>query len=146
MPSPTSWSDKQAAALIKAALSLPPAPKSRHVLPEIFTTKCLCGIARTALDFPRYKTSAGVEYVSSVCAHCPTKTVKDQWSKLAIVVCVGCKKELIRMVPRREKSGFEFRSGQHYHVMNCPVCKPGLDRSPFVEQTLFERALYARKT
>ena len=139
------WADKQATALVRAVLTLPPAPTTTHVSPEIFDTKCLCGIKRTVLDFAQRVTPSGVSYRESVCIHCPRNTVLKQWSKLAVVVCVGCRKELIRLSPRKEKSGFEFKAGHTYHVLNCPLCKPGLDRSPFVEQTLYERALYSKK-
>lgn len=138
---PTDWSKQEAAALVRFVSSLPPAPTTKPVLPDIFKRRCYCGLERNPTEFAQRKSDAGVFFRENVCKTCPSR--KSQWDRLAIIVCVKCREEILRQVPYTDKTGFSFEAGKVYHVLECPACNKALDKSPIVEQTIWYRRYYA---
>ena len=95
--------------------------------------KCLCGHYRLVDSFPLEKTRA-VAYPSRVCAPC----VRD-WAPFARIVCLNCRDLVGVMSPGKERTGFVWERGKHYHVERCAVCTPGLQAAPVLEKILFYR-------
>lgn len=139
----TRWSQQEATALVRLVQMLPPAPKTVAVTPEIFDCKCLCGERREPRDFQLRRSDAGVDFREAVCRQCPVR--KSQWDRLAVVVCAGCKTEIIRLAPHQDGSGFKYLPGHVYHALECPSCKKGIDKSAIVEKTLWDRRRYGTK-
>ncbi len=138
----TAWSQQQADALIRYVQMLPPAPMMAPVAPDIFDRKCLCGEKRDLADFPTKRSKSGVEFREAVCRQCPVRY--SQWERLATVICATCRTEIIRLAPHQDKSGFRYEPGGIYHTLECSSCKKGIDRSPIVEKTLWDKQRFGK--
>ena len=138
----TAWSQKEADALIRFVQQLPPAPKVGFTIPDIFTLKCLCEEKREPMDFTSKTSASGVTFREAVCRQCPRR---QQWDKLAIIICVACKAEVIRWQPHQDKSGFRYVAGRVYHTLECSNCNNKIDKSAIVEKTLWDRRRYESK-
>lgn len=63
------------------------------------------------------------------------------------LICMRCKELRKCMTPlRNPKTGFEMKSGQFYHLMDCPVCAIDKYKDKVVPAIIVEEAIYNGKT
>lgn len=96
---------------------------------------CACGKLKPVKDMP-LRDSGVVKYLDNICDGCPHQKSE---SKMAVIVCVGCRQVVARMDPFKDKTGFEFKSGKVYHVDMCPTC------GNVAESTIIEKHIYHRR-
>lgn len=68
---------------------------------------------------------------------------------MATVICTTCKTTVVRLEPHKDKkSGFVFRRGGLYHVVNCGVCCGTKDRVTGGENVtqILEVSQYLKRT
>jgi len=95
---------------------------------------CMCGIQKP-IRLSDIKTSSRIHYVDNICKECFTDDYKD----LCTVVCLTCRKAVLRVTPHTTKSGFRFEKGKVYHTEACPMCHPNLKTSSIIEQLQYEK-------
>lgn len=98
--------------------------------------KCACGKmvhvnSLEALDTGVFKT------LNDVCVGC--KDGKKIDKELARVVCARCKRVIIRLKPAKDVTGFTFEAGRTYHVSECSLCNPSIQRCPIIEKVLWNK-------
>lgn len=99
--------------------------------------KCVCGkmvpvASLESLDTGVFKT------LNDVCIGCPDGKKIDK--ELARVVCARCKRILIRLKPATDATGFKFEAGRTYHVSECSLCNPNIQRCPIIEKVLWNKS------
>ncbi len=100
------------------------------------------GLGITAQRMRRIRYTGVIENVMDcVCDKCGVENMKDLGS-VARIVCTGCREVVAMVEPFKEKSGFEWKPGGFYHVIDCPSCARGrtLTGSPIVEKIVFYEA------
>jgi hypothetical protein len=100
------------------------------------TLLCACGHKKLVAEMPRIASTGVTEgVVSHVCKGCTKEA-----GQLACLVCVGCKESVALIKPHKERSGFVWRGGRFYHVVDCPGCKlPAPKKSHVLEMVLHFR-------
>ncbi len=106
--------------------------KGPVAIPELFT--CACGKDKKLEAMPVIKSTGVVErVVDKVCPEC-----RKDYAKMGRIVCCGCREVVALVEPHKEKTGFVFRPGGFYHVLNCPKCVGRMfEKSDIVEKILF---------
>ena len=80
---------------------------------------------------------------AEVCEECWKEAKKEG---ACYLVCMRCKELRKCMKPMRNpKSGFTMRTGQFYHLMDCPVCEVEKYKGQVVPAVLVEEAIYNNK-
>ena len=80
---------------------------------------------------------------AEVCDECWKEAKKEG---ACYLVCMRCKELRKCMKPMRNpKSGFTMRTGQFYHLMDCPVCEVEKYKDKVVPAVLVEEAIYNNK-
>lgn len=105
---------------------------------------CLCGKLLNVIDVQRKwhsgrwngdtQISPGVNYTDLLCDDCRKEF--DRWPR---IVCLGCRRLMGFVKPGKESTGFEFEMDRHYHIENCPQCKPKVKATPVLEHEKFCR-------
>lgn len=74
---------------------------------------------------------------------------RDTFSKMKVctIICTGCKDVIARMEPKKDKTGFETKPNQIYHILDCPKCNPEKFKDPSkpTPSTLIEAQIYNQK-
>ena len=79
-----------------------------------------------------------------ICDECRNEFEK---MKVCTIVCVGCKDVIARMEPKKDKTGFETKPGNIYHILDCPKCNPNKykEKDKAIPSTLIEAQIYNQK-
>lgn len=120
--------------MISILAALPPMKKQKLIVEP--TETCACGkkIPITALE----ELDTGVfKTLNDVCKGCKEGHKIDR--ELARVVCAQCKRVITRIKPAVDKTGFEFKAGKTYHVSECSMCNPEIQRCPIIEKVLWDK-------
>lgn len=105
---------------------------------------CLCGKLLDVAEHQRKLYSgkfqgdtvikSGINYTDLVCSDC-----RKEFHKWSRVVCIGCRSLMGFYKPGRQKTGFVFDSGAHYHILECPRCRLNVKSTPVLEHEKFCR-------
>lgn len=98
------------------------------------TDECACGKMCSPLKFSPLHTGV-MQVLNNVCPGCKDGAKADK--ELSKIVCVGCRKVVLRPPPFRDPDGFTYVAGKTYHTENCPVCKPDIVQSLIIEKVLY---------
>lgn len=66
-------------------------------------------------------------------------------AKVITIVCLGCNEVIARMEPKKYKTGFETKSGNIYHILDCPKCNPDkyskmkVQSAPLIEEQIYNQ-------
>lgn len=109
-----------------------------HIVDETTMTNCHCGKPRPITQLPT-KFSGAVHYTDNIC---PGTSCGKGLEKLATIVCAnkGCRLVVNRISPQKDKDGFEYKAGEHYHVKGCPACTPGIAEAKIIEKIVWTTA------
>jgi len=105
-------------------------PEDTHV--------CMCGRRVPASVFTMVDTGV-MRAVNNVCPDCVEGRRED--TKLARIACCTCKAVVARMVPHKDRDGFEFKANHTYHIGQCGACTPGLDKSDIIEKAIYKERM-----
>ena len=75
--------------------------------------------------------------IGDVCKGCQSGKQLDK--EYARVVCCRCKRVITRIKPARDKTGFTFVAGKTYHLSECGLCNPDIQRCPIIEKVMWDR-------
>jgi hypothetical protein len=100
------------------------------------TDDCACTKKANPYQFSALDTGV-LQVLNNVCRGCSQGLKLDK--EMARVVCVGCRRVVMRFPPVKDPDGFEYKAGTSYHTERCLVCSPGLDKSVIVEKVIFMR-------
>lgn len=120
--------------MINVLSSLPPV-KPQKLITEPKET-CACGKHVHITDLEELDTGV-FKTLNDVCKGCKEGHKIDR--ELARVVCAQCKRVLVRIKPNKDKTGFEFKAGRTYHVSECNLCNPDIQRCPIIEKVLWDK-------
>lgn len=90
--------------------------------------RCLCHKLLKVDEYVRRWHSGVVNYDEALCSTCR----KDYGDKSRIV-CLGCKTLQGFVDPHKATTGFEFVGKHHYHIAQCPRCKPEIVATQVLE-------------
>lgn len=100
------------------------------------TDDCACAKKANPRQFSVLNTGV-LQVLNNVCRGCSLGCKLDK--ELVRVVCVGCRKVVMRFPPTKDPDGFVYKADTSYHTERCPVCSPGLDKSVIIEKVIFMR-------
>lgn len=129
------WNGEDVEKAIKILGSLPPPKQDKPVILKP-TETCACGktVPITSLE----EINTGVfKIIGDVCKGC--KDGKRLDAQLARVVCSRCKRVITRIKPAKDKTGFVFQAGRTYHLAECALCNPKIERCPIIEKVIWNR-------
>ena len=101
-------------------------------------TQCVCGVWKPNSEMEEVN-SGVVVALSNVCRGCVSGRKLDR--EMARLICTGCRRVIARVAPHKDRTGFAYEANRCYHVLECPVCKPGLTESHILEKVLHDRRL-----
>lgn len=100
------------------------------------TEKCVCGKIVNISKLESINTGV-VMALNDVCKGCKQGEEIDK--NYARIVCRKCKRVLARITPAKDKTGFTFKAGKNYHVIECGRCTPGVERCYIIEKVLWDK-------
>lgn len=121
--------------LMRLMDALPPT-KPPKVIPPNQLLECACGHKVHISSFDTINTGV-FTCLNNVCRHCKTGQQMDR--EYARLVCVKCKKVLLRVKPAKDKTGFSFVGGRTYHITSCPECHPEIENPIIIEKATWDR-------
>lgn len=129
------WTEERINKAIQALAELPPLPKQEvKILPPEET--CACGKVVPVSQLEMLDTGV-FRTIGDVCKGC--KHGHDLDKTTAKIVCARCKRVIVRVTPSRDKTGFEFKAGKSYHLSECKLCTPEIERCPIIEKVIWDR-------
>lgn len=108
------------------------------VIPE----RCVCqacGNKRPLQEMARIPSTRVIANVQDcVCIKCAQADHKE-FTKVARIVCIGCKEVVAMVEPFKERTGFQWTAGGFYHVVECPNCSKqfAMKQSHILEKICF---------
>ena len=128
------WTDSD----IDLALNIfsTPLEKKDPVVVTNTTEKCICGKI-VSIDKLESVNTGVVMALNDVCKGCKQGEEIDK--NYARIVCRKCKRVLARIKPVQDKTGFTFKAGKSYHVVECGRCTPGVEKCYIIEKVLWDR-------
>ena len=129
------WSEEKIRQAIRTLAELPPPAQEE---PKILSPEevCACGKKVPLIDLEEMNTGV-FKSVGDICKGCKDGHRLDQLH--AKIVCARCKRVIGRVKPATDKTGFTFRAGKTYHLAQCGLCEPGIERCPIIEKILWDR-------
>ena len=110
---------------------------------EGFLTCKYCGKRIPISKMKLVNSSVKHNILDPICDEC-----FNEFSKMKVVsiACLGCNEIIARMNPKKYKSGFETKSGNIYHIMDCPSCNPKKwEDNPMASSSIIEEQIYNSK-
>jgi hypothetical protein len=98
-----------------------------------------CRNKKQAQEMARIATTGAVTNVQDcICLACAKENLKE-FSRIARIICAGCREVVAMVEPFKEPNGFIWRPGAYYHAAECPVCTKrfSLTKSYIAEQIWF---------
>lgn len=130
------WKGEELEKAIRILGDMPPPKKfTPKILPP--TETCACGKKVPIADLEEVNTGV-FKIIGDVCKGCKAGHEID--SKYARVVCCRCKRVITRIRPATDKTGFTFIAGRTYHLAECSLCNPEIQRCPIIEKVMWDRA------
>jgi hypothetical protein len=102
--------------------------------------ECACKKMKSLKEFTVLHTGV-IPILNNVCRGC--KEGEDLDRKMCRLVCVSCRKVVMRGEPFQEKDGFKFEPNKTYHVEHCPVCLGRTDKDQ--QSLILERAVFLNR-
>lgn len=112
--------ESQIKKMIQTLAELPPVEPKPLILPEDKET-CVCGKSVPISQVHTMNTGT-IIITGDVCKGC--KAGKKQHAETAALVCINCKRVMMRMSPCKDPTGFEYKAGHAYHTKGCALCLP----------------------
>lgn len=130
------WTGEELETAIRVLGSLPPPKKAE---PKILPPEevCACGKKVPIVNLEELDTGV-FKIIGDVCKGCKAGHELD--SKYARVVCCRCKRVVLRINPATDKTGFTFIAGKTYHLSECSLCNPDIERCPIIEKVIWDRS------
>lgn len=128
------WTGEELTQAMRILGSLPPA-KPQKIITEPMET-CACGKKVPVASLEEINTGV-FKIIGDVCKGCKSGQQLDR--EYARVVCCRCKRVITRIKPARDKTGFTFVAGKTYHLSECGLCNPDIQRCPIIEKVLWDR-------
>jgi len=129
---------RYAAGAIRALADLRPPVSATPPMFDETKIKCICGKWKDLRDMEIVDTGV-IHAISNVCRGCRSAVRHDRG--LARVICVTCKRVVMRLVPHVDQVGFRYEANRSYHVDSCGFCTPGLKVSYVIEKLLHDRRM-----
>ena len=73
-----------------------------------------------------------MDVIEPVCPPC-----RRDFDGQARLVCVRCRSVIGWMDPQTDKHGFKIERDKYYHVGECAVCKPGIEKADIIEMMVY---------
>ena len=103
---------------------------------------CLCGKLLAVAEWSKKWHSGrwekgkqvvpGINYTDLLCEDC-----RREFADWPRIVCVSCRAIMGFFKPGKQSTGFVFEKHRHYHILDCPKCKPGRSSTPVLEHEKF---------